>query len=285
MALKKEIDEQIEYPEGAIPVLDKGFVRLVDVMGDDSAIVQSARVSYGKGTKTVNQDEGLIRYLLRHRHTTPFEMVEFKFHARMPVFIARQWIRHRTANVNEVSARYSEMPDWFYSPEEAVCTTQSTINKQGGSDELVLQTSEAADIIDQVSKETYSKYQELIQSGLRRELARAVLPVSLYTEWYWKIDLHNLLHFLELRMDSHAQYEIREFAFAMAEFVKKQVPLTWKAFEDYRLKSMQFSGPEIEELKKMLDKNNAYNGPELPTKRENSEFLAKMSKLGLQSFD
>jgi len=271
---------EVTYPEGAVKVLDAGFVRLVDVMGDDSAIVQAARVSYAKGTKTVNEDEGLIRYLMRHRHTTPFEMVEFKFHCRMPIFVARQWIRHRTANVNEQSARYSEMPDWFYQPGADMCTTQSAQNKQGGTGEQIQGAAEIAESFAKTQAQCFEDYQLYLERNMRRELARVNLPVSLYTEWYWKIDLHNLLHFLALRMDSHAQYEIRVFAEAMAGFVKERVPLAYKAFEDYQLNSTLFSGLEVQVLSDLLAGNDVNLETAIKNKRERAEFTAKLKKLG-----
>lgn len=275
---------EVTFPDGAVRVLDKGFVKLVDLMGDDSSIVQAARVSYGKGTKTLNEDEGLIRYLLRHHHTTPFEMVEFKFHCRMPIFVARQWIRHRTANVNEMSARYSEMPDWFYEPDAALCTTQSAQNRQGGTGIQVADSATMAGEFRKIHDSTYSSYEQFLEKGMRRELARVALPVSLYTEWYWKIDLHNLLHFLRLRLDPHAQYEIRVFAEAMAGIVKERVPLTWKAFEDYQLHAFPLTRLEINYLKEALKDA----GVKLPAiekfvsnKREQRELLLKLQRLGL----
>ena len=274
------MESEVNYPEGAVRVLDKGFVKLVDVMGDDSSIVQAARVSYGKGTKTVNEDEGLIRYLMRHRHTTPFEMVEFKFHCRMPIFVARQWIRHRTANVNEVSARYSEMPDMFYVPDAAMCTTQSAQNRQGGSGDPVAGAPEMAASFQQRQMDCYSDYETYLGRNMRRELARVNLPVSLYTEWYWKIDLHNLMHFLALRLDAHAQYEIRVFAEAMAELVKTRVPMAWRAFEDYRLNSTIFSGLEMKLLRQLLHGEGIENVETvISNKRERREFLEKLEQL------
>jgi len=273
---------ELTYPEGAIKVLDKGFVKLVDVMGDDSSIVQSARVSYGKGTKSVSQDEGLIRYLMRHLHTTPFEMVEFKFHCKMPIFVARQWIRHRTANVNEVSARYSEMPDTFYEPEVELCTTQSAQNKQEGTGTQVEGASETAQSFISTQRDCYKEYQNYLSKDMRRELARVNLPVSLYTEWYWKIDLHNLFHFLALRLDDHAQYEIRVFAEAMASLVKERVPMAWKAFEDYRLESHRFSGLEMKLLAQLLAGEQADVEGVIANKRERSEFIEKMKLLGVE---
>lgn len=274
---------EVVFPEGAVRVLDKGFVKLVDVMGDDSSIVQAARVSYGKGTKSVNEDEGLIRYLMRHQHTTPFEMVEFKFHCRMPIFVARQWIRHRTANVNEMSARYSEMPDLFYEPVAELCTTQSAQNKQGGTGEMVVDAKATAQSFVETQRETYSQYQVYLEKNMRRELARANLPVSLYTEWYWKIDLHNLFHFLALRMDTHAQYEIRVFAEAMGNLVKERVPLAWKAFEDYRLNAEKLTSLEVELLRRALGGEQltaASIEQGIKNKRERAEFVDKLGRLG-----
>lgn len=267
-----------------INCLDKGFVRLVDFMGDDSSIVQAARVSYGEGTKTINEDRGLIRYLLRHKHTTPFEMVEFKFHIKLPIFIARQWIRHRTANVNEYSGRYSEMKDEFYLPDISQIRHQSTLNMQGRADE-VLDPDTSQEIIDKmqyIQKDLYNNYKEFLDEGLAREIARINLPLSNYTEWYWKIDLHNLFHFLRLRIDSHAQYEIRVYGEAMAEIIKEIVPLAWEAFEDYHLKSMYFSKMELEALKLIIKGEKVENitFDELGMKkREWDEFLIKIEQL------
>ncbi|MAJ18649.1 MAG: thymidylate synthase (FAD) [Euryarchaeota archaeon] len=231
-----------KIPEDAIRCLDKGFVRLVDAMGGDDAIVQAARVSYGKGTAKVSQDRGLIRYLMRHRHTTPFEMVEFKFHCKMPIFVARQWVRHRTANINEYSLRYSEARDEFYCPDPEHIQFQSSLNKQGRLGEVSesLKT-KVRDYFQEISNRSFEIYSELNDAGVARELARAILPVNLYTEWYWKNDLHNLLHFVGLRSDSHAQYEIRVFSDAMAESVKKVAPFAWEAYQDYVVSGLRFS--------------------------------------------
>lgn len=264
-----------------ITCLDKGFVRLIDVMGDDDAIVQAARVSYGAGTKRVTEDRGLIRYLLRHLHTTPFEMVEFKFHIKLPIFVARQWIRHRTANVNEYSGRYSEMKDEFYVPSLEQIRPQSTTNKQGRSD-VTLPPDVAAQIatrMEATQRELYDEYQSLLGEDLARELARINLPVSNYTEWYWKIDLHNLFHFLRLRIDPHAQYEIRVYGEAMAELVKQVVPIAWEAFEDYILHSTKFSRNELSALASMLstDLPNEADLEKFGLKgREAREFLEKV---------
>jgi len=230
-------------PEDAIKCLDKGFVRLVDSMGGDDAIVQAARVSYGQGTSKVSQDRGLIRYLMRHRHTTPFEMVEFKFHCKMPIFVARQWVRHRTANINEYSLRYSEARDEFYYPEPENIQFQSALNKQGRSGEVPFKEN---------SERSFTLYQELNKAGVARELARSLLPVNIYTEWYWKNDLHNLLHFIGLRSDSHAQYEIRVFSDAMAHYVKEKAPFAWEAYQDYVVHGMRFSKIEKGLLEKQL---------------------------------
>ncbi|MFT6933085.1 MAG: thymidylate synthase (FAD) [Paracoccaceae bacterium] len=239
------------------PVLDHGFVRVIDYMGDDNAITQAARVSYGKGTKSVQNDEGLIRYLMRHWHSTPFEMCEIKLHVKLPVFVARQWIRHRTANVNEYSARYSILDREFYIPAPEHLNAQSVINNQGRGE--VLEGPEAARVLDYLkadSMRAYDHYEEMIgqdgQQGLARELARMNLPANIYTQWYWKVDLHNLFHFLRLRADSHAQYEIRVYADAICEMVKDWVPAAYGAFEDYRMGGVQLSGKGVEALKRML---------------------------------
>jgi len=232
-----------------IECLDHGFVRLVDYMGDDSAIVQAARVSYGAGTKKMRQDRGLIRYLLRHRHTTPFEMCEIKLHVKLPIFVARQWIRHRTANVNEISARYSVLDNEFYLPSPEHLAVQSTNNKQGRGEALTeAQSAMVLEMLKRDATQAYQTYSELLgeEVGLARELARMNLPVNWYTQWYWKVDLHNLLHFLALRMDAHAQYEIRVFADAIGSLVQDWVPHVWEAFQDYRMGGAFFSRQELE---------------------------------------
>jgi thymidylate synthase (FAD) len=255
--------EKILYD--AIPVLDHGFVRVVDYMGDDTSIVQSARVSYGKGTKKVSTDEGLIKYLMRHWHSTPFEMCEIKYHVKLPIFIARQWIRHRTANVNEYSARYSILDKEFYIPKKEQLSAQSTINRQGRGD---LITGDQADEVLQILKDdasqTYGNYEKMLNErfdgtvidekkyGLARELARMNLTLNSYTQWYWKTDLLNLLNFLFLRADSHAQYEIRVYAEAMLDTVKKWVPITHSAFLDYRVGAAHISGKGLKIIKSML---------------------------------
>ena len=237
-------------------VLDHGFVRVVDYMGDDAAICQAARVSYGKGTKSVQNDEGLIRYLMRHWHSTPFEMCEVKLHVKLPVFVARQWIRHRTANVNEYSARYSILDREFYIPAPEHINAQSVVNNQGRGD--VLQGEDAARVLEMLktdSSRAYDSYETMIDEGgigLARELARMNLPANVYTQWYWKVDLHNLFHFLRLRADSHAQYEIRVYADAICEMVADWVPFAYKAFEDYRLGAVTMSAQMVECLRRML---------------------------------
>jgi thymidylate synthase (FAD) len=239
------------------PVLDHGLVRMVDYMGDDAAICQAARVSYGRGTKSVQNDEGLIRYLMRHWHSTPFEMCEIKLHVKLPVFVARQWIRHRTANVNEYSARYSILNREFYIPRPEDLAAQSTTNAQGRAE--TLSGEEAQRVLDWLREDSmraYDHYEAMIsdegQQGLARELARMNLPVNIYTEWYWKVDLHNLFHFLRLRADPHAQHEIRVYADVICAMVKDWVPAAYRAFEDYRLNAVSFSGPAMACLQKML---------------------------------
>jgi thymidylate synthase (FAD) len=273
-------------------VLDDGFVYLVDVMGDDSSIVQAARVSYGEGTKTVNDDRGLIRYLMRHRHSTPFEMVELKFHVRVPMDTWRQWVRHRTANINEYSTRYSEAIDSQQKTMSNEWRLQKKDNKQGSEGfvdpfigtELSLQEEELHEKLRHV-------YEQRLAVGVAREQARKDLPLSTYTEAYWKIDLHNLLHFLALRMDSHAQYEIRQYAITIGEkIVKPLLPLTWEAFEDYRLHAMHLTRLEVQALRQILsDIIPSKPWPDLlqhiTNKRENSEALQKLLKLGSKQHD
>ena len=235
-------------------VLDRGFVRLVDYMGGDERVVQSARVSYGKGTKTVREDKALIDYLMRNRHTSPFEQVVLTFHCKMPIFVARQWIRHRTARVNEISGRYSVLENEFYLPDKGQVRLQSKINRQGRSDEEVppeLQE-EVLRILIEGQRRAYQDYEELIEKDIARELARINLPLSLYTQWYWQIDLHNLFHFLELRLDYHAQWEIRQYAKVIAEITKKVAPMSYEAFEKHVLNAVRFSGEELKALKNML---------------------------------
>ena len=254
----RAVSEGIEaHLYNAIPVLDHGFIRVVDYMGDDAAICQAARVSYGKGTKSVQNDEGLIRYLMRHWHSTPFEMCEVKLHVKLPVFVARQWIRHRTANVNEYSARYSILDREFYIPAPEHIAAQSVMNNQGRGEALT--GSEAARVLDILktdSERSYDNYQAMIsddgQRGLARELARMNLPTNIYTQWYWKVDLHNLLHFLRLRADAHAQYEIRVYADAICSVVADWVPFAYAAFEDYRLSGATLSETALECVRRML---------------------------------
>jgi thymidylate synthase (FAD) len=238
-------------------VLDHGFIRVIDYMGDDAAICQAARVSYGKGTKSVQNDTGLIRYLMRHWHSTPFEMCEIKLHVKLPVFVARQWIRHRTANVNEYSARYSILDREFYIPEPEHLAAQSVVNNQGRGS--ALEGPEAARVLDILkgdAAQCYDHYQEMIgqdgQQGLARELARMNLPANIYTQWYWKVDLHNLFHFLRLRADAHAQYEIRVYADAICKVVADWVPAAYAAFEDYRLGGAVLSQKGLVCLQRML---------------------------------
>lgn len=278
-----------QWLEKPIPCLDHGFVRLVDYMGNDAAIVQAARVSYGAGTKKVSEDRGLVRYLLRNVHTTPFEMCELKFHCKMPIFVARQWIRHRTANVNEYSARYSEVKDEFYLPDPDVLKKQSSENRQGRGEELTdEQKRRVLYLLRADYAQEYSTYEQLLgEIELARELARIGLSVAAYTQWYWKIDLHNLFHFLRLRLDSHAQYEIRVFAEAMARIVKDAFPVAWEAFEDYRLKAVSFSRLEIEVLKTRQwaqygaeDSLKEFLCARFGNKREAEEFIVKLKKIG-----
>ncbi len=239
------------------PVLDSGFVRAIDYMGDDSAIVQSARVSYGQGTKKSRDDTGLIRYLMRNWHSTPFEMCEIKFHIKLPVFVARQWIRHRTANVNEYSARYSVLDREFYIPEKDNLAAQSNSNHQGRGETLTGEEAHRVlEILKSDSMRCYDNYDQMLsqdgQQGLARELARINLPMNIYTQWYWKIDLHNLFHFLRLRADTHAQYEIRAYAEVMNKIVAEWVPKAFDAFREYRLDSKQFSSSALVCIKKMI---------------------------------
>jgi thymidylate synthase (FAD) len=241
----------------AHPILDHGLVRVIDYMGDDAAITQAARVSYGRGTKAVQNDEGLIRYLMRHWHSTPFEMCEVKLHVKLPVFVARQWIRHRTANVNEYSARYSILDREFYIPAPENLAAQSTVNNQGRGE--LLEGEEAARVLDILREDamrSYDHYEAMLsqdgQQGLARELARMNLPANVYTQWYWKVDLHNLFHFLRLRADPHAQYEIRVYAEAMCKIVQDWVPLAYGAFQDYRLGGATLSGKAMEVLRRRL---------------------------------
>ncbi len=255
--------EEILYQP--IPVLDHGFVRVVDYMGDDASVVQAARVSYGRGTKRMREDRGLIRYLLRHRHTTPFEMCEIKYHVKLPIFVARQWIRHRTANVNEYSARYSILDNEFYVPEPRDLAAQSRTARQGRGE--VLEGAEAQRVLEILRDDAaraYDHYVEMLneddrgnvvdpkRAGLARELARMNLSLNFYTQWYWKIDLFNLLHFLSLRADEHSQYEIRVYAEAMIGTVMRWVPLVYEAFTDYRMGGAELSAAGLEVVRRRL---------------------------------
>lgn len=306
---KKEIQEQqsqnnstkrVTSPElekvlyEAIPVLDHGFIRVIDYMGDDSSIVQSARVSYGKGTKKVSTDEGLIRYLMRHWHSTPFEMCEIKYHVKLPIFIARQWIRHRTANVNEYSARYSILDKEFYIPAKEQLSAQATNNRQGRG-ELI--TGEQADEVLKILKDdavrTYENYEKMLnerfdgtiidekKSGLARELARMNLTLNSYTQWYWKTDLLNLMNFLFLRGDSHAQYEIRVYAEKMLDTVKKWVPITHAAFLDYRVGAAHLSSKGLKIVKSMINGNKVSFKDSGLSKREWNELMEVIDKKNL----
>jgi thymidylate synthase (FAD) len=313
--------EEILY--AAIPVLDHGFVRVIDYMGDDAAIVQAARVSYGKGTKKVSEDRGLINYLLRHRHSTPFEMCEIKFHVKLPIFVARQWIRHRTANVNEYSARYSILDREFYVPdrdfldsrrierhieytrdqgqpdlfgapgpaEPRYLATQSSANKQGRDD--ALPAAEAQEVLAMIKAESaraYTNYTKLLNEdqsgqvidaerhGIARELARMVLPANIYTQWYWKVDLHNLLHFLSLRADPHAQYEIRAYAEAMLDIVRRWVPITHEAFLQHRLSSVTLSAKSFAVVKRLIAGEAVTEATSGLGKREWRELMAALGR-------
>jgi thymidylate synthase (FAD) len=269
------VDTAEELLDKEIKVLDKGFVRLVDYMGGDQRIVQSARVSYGAGTKSFRQDRGLIHYLMRNWHTSPFEQVQLTFHAKMPIFVARQWVRHRTAKLNEISGRYSVMKDEFYVPEAGHVCYQSEANKQGRAETLPFdEAMEIIRLMEDEQRAVYANYQTMLDKGVARELARSNLPLSLYTEWYWQIDLHNLFHFLRLRMDPHAQYEIRVFAEAMATCARAVAPIAYEAFEEHILGSVSFSRAEAEALTTMLaGRPHALEGRALAT------FEAKMAKL------
>ncbi len=273
-----------------LPVLDHGFVRVIDYMGDDAAIVQAARVSYGTGTKQVNQDRGLINYLMRHWHTTPFEMCEIKFHIKLPIFVARQWIRHRTANVNEYSARYSIMDKEFYIPEPHHLSPQSKQNHQGRSDQPLTgdEAKRVLELLKQDSAQCYDHYEEMLnltpegtvkdegKLGLARELARMNLTMNYYTQWYWKCDLHNLFHFLMLRADSHAQYEIRAFADVMLDIAKKWVPFAYEAFDEHRMNGTQLSRSGMGVVKRMIEGEKVTQETSGLTKREWEELMVKL---------
>jgi len=269
-----------------VKVLDRGFVELVDTMGDDLAIVRATRVSYGKAES--KDPRGLIRYLMRREHTSPFEMCEIKLHLKMPIFVARQWVRHRTANVNEISGRYVELPEEFYLPVPQDCHYQSDNNKQGRSGRLPYDEAQTLiDVMRDTNENGFDTYHCVVNDGVAKELARTVLPLSTYTEFVWKIDLHNLLHFLKLRLDSHAQLEIRRYAEVISEIVRQWVPITWEAFEDYRLHAVTFSREETKVLGWML------NLDDIPAKelirrtavetglseRETNEFMEKLNAI------
>ncbi|MEX0759010.1 MAG: FAD-dependent thymidylate synthase [Tistlia sp.] len=283
--------EEILYEP--LPVLDHGFLRVVDYMGDDAAVVQAARVSYGTGTKKVQEDRGLIRYLLRHRHTTPFEMCELKVHVKLPIFVARQWIRHRTANVNEYSGRYSILDREFYVPAPEHLAAQSAANRQGRGD--VLEGAEAAEalaILKGDAETAYDHYERLLnaredgsvleegRTGLARELARMNLPVNFYTQWYWKVDLHNLLHFLSLRADAHAQYEIRAYAEVLLDVVRRWVPATFEAFEDYVSGGAQLSRQGLEIVRRLLAGETVEQPASGLSPREWRELMATLGREG-----
>ncbi len=286
-----------------IPVLDHGFVYLVDYLGGDADIARAARVSYGEGTRSVSEDRTLIRYLMRHNHTSPFEMVELKFHAKMPIFVARQWIRHRTASVNEYSARYSVLPDEFYVPEAEMMGNQSKSNRQGREEAMdPVQAEKIRQLLINDAFNAYRDYRFMLNDNgegkpidpqrdmLSRELARMNLSLNFYTQWYWKIDLHNLLHFLELRMAPQAQNEIRVYAEAMAKVVADVVPLTWEAFQDYRFGAINFSGLEKKVIGSLVEESESrWNGQSvseaceragLTNKREKNDFFEKLKELG-----
>jgi thymidylate synthase (FAD) len=264
----------------AIPVLDHGFVRVVDYMGDDAAVVQAARVSYGRGTRKTSEDAGLIRYLMRHHHSTPFEMCEIKYHVKLPIFVARQWIRHRTANVNEYSARYSILDKDYYIPAPEQLAAQSKDNRQGRGEVLDGATAERVlNLLRADAEQTYGHYEEMLgdEVGLARELARMNLTLNTYTQWYWKTDLHNLFHFLRLRADAHAQYEIRVYAEAMAQTVEAWVPLSYAAFRDYRLGAVTFSAQMLALLRRMLAGEAITQEESGLSKREWAEMMAALS--------
>jgi thymidylate synthase (FAD) len=248
------VPEAEEILDKEFPVLDRGFVRLVDYLGGDARIVQAARVSYGEGTKTVRQDKGLINYLMKNGHTSPFEQVILTFHAKMPIFVARQWVRHRTARLNEISGRYSVMEEEFFVPAAKTVRYQSERNKQGRSDEDVPPALQARviEILKKDQAAAYASYQEMLSDDIARELARVNLPLSLYTQWYWQIDLHNLFHFLRLRLDWHAQYEIRAYGDVMAGMAKAVAPLAYKAFENHVLHGVRLSRAEARAVRDLI---------------------------------
>ena len=264
------------------PCLDHGFIRVVDYMGDDGAVVDAARVSYGTGTRKVSDDRALLRYLMAHRHTSPSEMAVIKFHVKMPIFVARQWIRHRMSSTNEYSARYSVLDREFYLPRPEDLAVQSSDNKQGRGE--ALSPDAAADVLARLkanSEAAHDTYGILMSEyELARELARTALPVNFYTQWYWKIDLHNLLHFLQLRLDRHAQYEIRVYAEAIADVVRQWVPLSWEAFEDYRLNAYTLSAPALAVVHRWLAGETVTPAESGLSKREWAELCARFGRVG-----
>jgi thymidylate synthase (FAD) len=277
----------------ALPVLDHGFVRVVDYMGDDAAVVQAARVSYGKGTRRISEDAGLINYLMRHRHTTPFEMCEIKYHVKLPIFVARQWIRHRTANVNEYSARYSILDNEFYLPAPEHLGVQSTANRQGRGDALTgAEAKRVMDLLKEDAERTYAHYEDMLnegedgkprdpgRQGLARELARMNLTLNFYTQWYWKTDLHNLLHFLSLRADPHAQYEIRVYAEVMLDTLRRWVPITYDAFCQYRMGGLHLSAKGLDVVKRLLAGENVEQKASGLSPREWREMMAVLGRDG-----
>ena len=276
--------EEILYE--ALPILDHGFIRVIDYMGNDNSIVQAARVSYGKGTKKVNTDSGLIKYLMRHWHSTPFEMCEIKYHVKLPIFIARQWIRHRTANVNEYSARYSILDKEFYLPTKENLAAQSTNNRQGRGEVISgNQAEKVLGLLKDDAERTYKNYEEMLnerydgsvidesKTGLARELARMNLTLNTYTQWYWKTDLLNLMNFLRLRADHHAQYEIRAYADVMLDTLKRWVPITYDAFIDYRVGGTEVSSKGKKVLKKLINGENVSIDESGLSKREWNELM------------
>jgi thymidylate synthase (FAD) len=281
--------EEILYQ--ALPVLDHGFVRVVDYMGDDSAVVQAARVSYGRGTKKVSEDKGLINYLMRHRHTTPFEMCEIKYHVKLPIFVARQWIRHRTANVNEYSARYSILDNEYYMPAAEHLAAQSSVNRQGRGDTLAGEDAKRVfELLKKDAELVYEHYMEMLnegqdgapldaeRTGLARELARMNLTLNFYTQWYWKTDLYNLMHFLSLRADPHAQYEIRVYADVMVDTLKRWVPITHGAFMEYRLGGTNLSRTGLAIVKRMLAGEKVEQASSGLSAREWRELMAALGR-------
>ncbi|MFQ5775134.1 MAG: FAD-dependent thymidylate synthase [Kiloniellaceae bacterium] len=283
--------EEILY--APIPVLDHGFVRVVDYMGDDAAIVQAARVSYGTGTKHTRGEAGLINYLMRHRHTTPFEMCEIKYHVKLPIFVARQWIRHRTANVNEYSARYSVLDKEFYIPAPEHLAAQSQTNRQGRGEVLAGETAaRVLEILKSDAARAYADYEEMLNEradgtvieegrpGLARELARMNLPLNIYTQWYWKCDLHNLMHFVSLRADPHAQYEIRAYAEVILETLRRWVPVTCEAFVNHVMEGVRLSGKALAVVRRLIAGEEVSQADSGLSKREWSELMAALGRDG-----